>query len=321
LSITLEISIMKYTITVAAAFGFLGIVNALPKSSSKYPQSSVNDGFILNYALTLEHLEDTFYRTGLKKFTKKDFAKAGFDASFYENLLEVAYDERTHVAFLTGALKAAGVKPVEECTYNFGFTSPESFIATAAVLEGVGVSAYLGAAASIANKAYLTAAGSILTVEARHSAYIRGGLKEAPFPQPFDAPLDFKDVYTLAAPFIKSCPADSPSLSLSPFPSLSLCSTNPSPVMTKSTIKLVVDKHVITKWKSSKLYACFVTVTGPICSEVKVAADDMSVSTHVPAGVYGQSYVLLTTSHDSVSDDTVVAGPAIVEIAGTAGGN
>jgi hypothetical protein len=34
----------------------------------------------------------------------------------------------------------------------------------------------------------------------------------------------------------------------------------------------------------------------------------------VPAGVNGQSYVVLTTCKEKVNDETVAAGPAIVEI-------
>lgn len=95
-------------------------------------------------------------------------------------------------------------------------------MALASIIESVGVSAYLGAAAAIANDAYLTAAGSILTVESRHSAYIRDALGEHPFPKPFDTPLDFMAVYSLAAQFITGFAPGSPALPFKPFPTLTV---------------------------------------------------------------------------------------------------
>lgn len=84
----------------------------------------------------MEHLEDTFYRQGLQNYTKAQFASAGFDEKFYNNLLEIAADEKTHVSFLTAGLKAAGATPVAECTYDFDVSTPEQFVALASVLEG-----------------------------------------------------------------------------------------------------------------------------------------------------------------------------------------
>lgn len=118
-------------------------------------------------------------------------------------------------------------------------TDVSSFLATASILEGVGVSAYLGAAADIMSKTYLTAAGSILTVESRHSSYLRANLKEAPFPQPFDAPLTLDEVYSLASGFITSCPSSNPPLPVKAFPTLKLASTTAMPVTTGKTVTLL----------------------------------------------------------------------------------
>lgn len=164
---------MRSTIALLA---LAGSSHAFPFESAlkkRQTLSQFTDVDVLNYALTLEHLEDKFYREAIANFTQADFAAAGYDSIFYNNLVESSADETIHVAFLTGALSAAGATPVKECTYAFGITSVDAFVATASVFEGLGVAAYLGAAAQIANKAYLTAAGSVLTVEARHSAYLR----------------------------------------------------------------------------------------------------------------------------------------------------
>ncbi|KAI9838863.1 MAG: hypothetical protein M1819_004070 [Sarea resinae] len=273
------------------------------------PTTNLTDGDILNYALTLEHLEDTFYRTGLANFTEADFTKAGYNGSFYNNLKMISSDETTHVSFLTSALKAANVTPVAACNYSFPVTDPKTFLATASALEGVGVSAYLGAAADIMNKTYLTAAASILTTESRHSAYIRAQLDESPFASPFDVPLDPDEVYTLAAAFIKSCPMSNPALPVKAFPSLTYKNTSSSPALSNSTATFMTNAS---SSANGTVYGAFITVTGPIIVPAQAVSGGFSLM--VPANVSGQSYVVLTDSNMTVSDDTITAGPAIIEV-------
>lgn len=58
--------------------------------------------------------------------------------------MTISHDEATHVDFLQKGLTAAGVTPVKPCTYAFGFKTVDDFVTISGVLEGVGVSAYLG---------------------------------------------------------------------------------------------------------------------------------------------------------------------------------
>lgn len=274
-------------------------------------RAAIDDATILNYALTLEHLENTFYREGLAQFSEQDFADAGFDATFYKNVMKVGADEKDHVDFLTSALSAAGATPVKECTYEFGYKDVETFLATASILEGVGVSAYLGAAADIMSKTYLTAAGSILTVESRHSAYIRAGLKQSPFPQAFDAPLSYNEVFSLASGFITGCPSDNPALPVKAFPALTL-DPSATDVKTGDIVTLLTPDYTLKGPEGTPIYAAFIAVTGPTFVEAKPV--DGGFSVEIPKGFAGQTYVVLTSCKDGVSDDTVAAGPAIIEI-------
>ncbi|KZZ90838.1 hypothetical protein AAL_07064 [Moelleriella libera RCEF 2490] len=298
----------------AGVVALAGAVSASPVVLEK--RDGINDGIILNYALTLEHLEDTFYRQGLAKYSQQDFAAAGFDSTFYNNIKKVSADETTHVSFLTTALKAAGVAPVAECTYNFGYNDVKTFLATASILEGVGVSAYLGAAADIMSKTYLTAAGSILTVEARHSSYIRSGLQQVPFAQPFDAPLSINEVYSLASQFITACPDSNPMLPVKAFPKLAVApAASGASITTGSTVTIQTPGYVLqaAQGTTPTIYAAFIAVTGPTFVTATPVSGGFTVP--IPEGFAGQTYVVLTACNETVSDDTVAAGPAVIEIA------
>jgi hypothetical protein len=121
---------------------------------------------ILNYALTLEYLEAAFYNEATANNKKKTFLKGAQEQAF---LKRVTADENAHVAFLKKALDSQAVAAPK---VDFGATtaSASAFIKTAVALENTGVGAYSGQVLNIADPAYVAAAASILTVEARHAS-------------------------------------------------------------------------------------------------------------------------------------------------------
>lgn len=151
---------MKLTTTASAAALLLASTTLTHPVEKR--QAAVTDLDILQYALTLEHLENVFYKRAVSMMSEQDFVNAGFSAAYYQNLLYIVADEEQHVNLLTTSIAGTGATPVAACTYNFPYTDPKSFVTLASVLEGVGVSAYLGSAGLIMSKEYLGVAGSIL---------------------------------------------------------------------------------------------------------------------------------------------------------------
>jgi hypothetical protein len=145
---------------------------ALATAGAGRPPASFGKGDvgILNYALTLEYLEAAFYNGA-------SAANLPLDAQGKLFLETVTRDENEHVKFLKTAL---GGKAAKEPKFDFkgANTNAQTFMATAEVLENTGVHAYSGQALNIKAPAYVKAALSILTIEARHASVI--GLLNAP---------------------------------------------------------------------------------------------------------------------------------------------
>lgn len=274
-------------------FAAAGVVTAAPLERRVDTYSDLD---ILNYALTLEHLEDTFYRQGLEKFSAEDFKSCDLDETVYDRFKAISQHETTHVQFLTSAISAAGGSPVPQCEYKFGYTDVQGFVALAQLLERTGVSAYDGANQYIMNPAFRTAAATIVTVEARHSAFLNSITNRSPFPYPFDTPLSLNEVITLAGGLISSCPYN---IGIKAYDTLTVTTTD-----SKEKLQLSYPNS------NSNQYAYFLWGSNTTSTQI-----GPNGSVEVPKEITpGDVYIIVTSDNNVPSDSNIVAGPAYYSV-------
>lgn len=165
---------------------------------------------VLNYALTLEHLEDAFYQEALEAYGEDDFANADALGDFDEATRREAYTyvesagqhESTHVEVLTQAVELLGGEPAAKGTYEFGVESVGDVLTLGQVVENTGVAAYAGAAPFIESPDLLSAALAIHSVESRHAAFMNELTGMPPAPAAFDEALSQSEVLEAVGPLI-----------------------------------------------------------------------------------------------------------------------
>ncbi len=159
-----------------------GALVGAPEDSDAAPTE--RDVRALRLVLLVEYAEDAFYREAIERDVLtgelKVFAR------------QVAEQERQHLDFVRTAL---GSKADARPRFDFGSATrdQEEFADTAARLEDLAVAAYNGQATNL-SRATLEAAAKVVSVEARHAAWIRSIIGEPPAPDATDTPLSADEV-------------------------------------------------------------------------------------------------------------------------------
>ncbi|MDT3401832.1 ferritin-like domain-containing protein [Mucilaginibacter terrae] len=136
-------------------------------SSTQYYNLGTGDIAVLNYAYALEQLEAAFYTQVVAT------PYAGISSEELGLLTEVRDHEVIHREFFKKALATNAIPALVPNFASINFSNRAAVLGAAKTFEDLGVAAYNGAGYLIQDVNYLTLAGKIVSVEARHAALIR----------------------------------------------------------------------------------------------------------------------------------------------------
>jgi rubrerythrin len=151
---------------------------------------------ILQFALTLEHLEARMYKDMLATGIL-----AGKEMAYFQNFGDA---EAQHEKAVNDTLVKLGATPVAaKASYKFpAFSDRGAILNFAKTAEDIGVTAYQGAAALIKDKGILAAAGSIVQIEARHAALVNLMVAIDPVPDAFTKSANMSEVLAKVGPVL-----------------------------------------------------------------------------------------------------------------------
>lgn len=164
-----------------------------------------DDFGVLNYAYALEQLEAAFY---IKVASNPP---AGFSATEKAYFQDIQFHEIAHREFFKKALSTAAIGGLEVDFSSINFLDRASVLVAAKTFEDLGVAAYNGAGKLLTTDAYIVIAGQIVSVEARHAAYVRDIITPGSFADGdvvdangLDKQLSPTEVLSAAAKYIKT---------------------------------------------------------------------------------------------------------------------
>jgi len=186
-----------------SAFGG-GVFTPMPEAAASPLDSDLQ---ILNYALTLEYLEAAAYKA-INDSGILAKAPAIYNGRANTYFQAFAAQEAAHRDTLIQTITSLGGKPVSAPTRGYNLspvpTDAAGVLSFFQVVEAVGASAYLGAAASIKNPDILEAALSIHAVEAEHASALAQLIAPGTMlfaPDAFAIPRTPDQVFQNVAPF------------------------------------------------------------------------------------------------------------------------
>jgi hypothetical protein len=171
----------REALTKGLNFGIRSALTAIPFALLFKPSRALAGGGptvvlqVLNFALTLEYLESSFYAMGLS-------TSGLIPSSDMTVISQISKHETDHVALLKTTITSLMGTPVAEPNFDFTaggmfpdvFSNYQTFLTLANAFEDTGVRAYKGQAGNLqSNPTVLTAALDIHSVEARHASEIR----------------------------------------------------------------------------------------------------------------------------------------------------